>query len=49
MSNSGKKTIEQLKQDQSLKVLDRAAMDKVTGGKRRGNWFRRTCGGIMPQ
>ena len=49
MSKDGKKTIEELKQDQASKVLDRAAMDQVTGGKRRGYWFRRVCGGIMPQ
>ena len=49
MAQSGKKTIEQLRQDQQVKVLDRDAMDQVVGGRRRGYWFRRASGGIMPQ
>ncbi len=49
MAKNGKKTIEELKQDQTIKPLDRDTMDQVTGGKRRGYWFRRVCGGIMPQ
>ena len=49
MAKTGKKTIEELKQDQSVKPLDRDAMAQTTGGKRRGFSFRRVCGGIMPQ
>jgi hypothetical protein len=49
MSQNGKKTIEELKRDQKDKILDRKSMDQVTGGKRRGSWLRRVCGGIMPQ
>lgn len=49
MSQTGKKTIAELKQDPKMKPLDRAAMDKVVGGKRSGFSFRRFCGGIMPQ
>ncbi|MCP9236415.1 hypothetical protein [Lewinella sp. JB7] len=49
MAQNGKKTIEELKRDQKINVLDRDTMDQVTGGKRRGYWFRRVCGGIMPQ
>lgn len=49
MSQNGKKTIEELKRDQKDKILDRQSMDQVTGGKRRGSWLRRVCGGIMPQ
>ncbi len=50
MAQKGKKTIEELRNDQQVKPLDRDAMDQVTGGKRRGgHWFRRVCGGIMPQ
>lgn len=49
MAQNGKKTIEELKRDQKVNVLDRDTMDQVTGGKRQGYWFRRVCGGIMPQ
>ncbi|WP_157974330.1 hypothetical protein [Lewinella sp. IMCC34183] len=49
MAQNGKKTIEELRNDQQVKALDRDAMDQITGGKRRGHWFRRVCGGIMPQ
>ena len=49
MTNTGKKTLAELKQDQSVKKLDRAAMSKVTGGRSRGSWFRQVCGGVMPQ
>jgi len=49
MSKNGKKTIEELKRDQKDKILDRKSMDQVIGGKRRGSWLRRVCGGIMPQ
>ncbi len=49
MAQTSKKTIEELRQDQQVTTLDRDTMDQVTGGKRRGYWFRRVCGGIMPQ
>ena len=49
MAQSGKKTIEELLRDQQIQKLDRDAMDQVTGGKRRGPYSRRVCGGIMPQ
>ena len=49
MANSGKKTIEELLKDQQIKKLDKDAMDQVIGGKRRGPYSRRVCGGIMPQ
>ena len=49
MAQKGKKTIEELKRDQKDQILDRDDMDQVKGGKRRGSWLRRVCGGIMPQ
>ncbi|WP_157976092.1 hypothetical protein [Lewinella sp. IMCC34191] len=49
MAQNGKKSIEDLLKDQQLKKLDKDAMDQVTGGKRRGTYSRRVCGGIMPQ
>ncbi|PPK88526.1 hypothetical protein CLV84_1494 [Neolewinella xylanilytica] len=49
MAQTGKKTIEELLKDNQLKQLDRDTMDQVTGGKRRGPYSRRVCGGIMPQ
>ncbi|MEL7162848.1 MAG: hypothetical protein AAFN92_18970, partial [Bacteroidota bacterium] len=49
MGYTGCKTIEELKRDQKDKILDRKSMDQVTGGKRRGSWLRRVCGGIIPQ
>ncbi|MGB3800153.1 MAG: hypothetical protein WA952_10095, partial [Lewinella sp.] len=49
MAQTGKKTIEELLKDQQIKKLDKDAMDQVTGGKRRGTYSRRVCGGIMPQ
>lgn len=50
MSDSGKKTIEELKRDRQDKVLDSKRMDSIVGGKkRRGSWLRRLTGGILPQ
>ena len=50
MANNGKKTIEELKRDKKDQLLDRDKMDQVVGGKRRNpGWFRRVCGGILPQ
>lgn len=49
MSNNGKKSIAELKQDPKTKKLDKASMNAYAGGKRRGYWLRQVCGGIMPQ
>lgn len=49
MSQNGKKTIEELKQDSQGKVLDRDAMNQVKGGKVKRSWIQRLYSGFTPQ
>lgn len=49
MAHTARKTIEELRNDQQALLIDRDALDRLVSGKRRGHWFRRVCGGIMPQ
>lgn len=49
MANKGKKTIAELRDSNTDKVLDDDKMDQVTGGKRKDSWLRQVYNSIIPQ